>query len=172
MWTEYRKEHVVKVNCVNIKRWYSRVLLLSSEIYSQRFSLQCTCFVQHNKRRREEEQLQCFLKQAEYPACTKNRILIVAKAFQSLLCTPLSPLAIYRKRTSYQYFNQPLLLPDEIANESSSSLCFLKGTKEEITHQLVVLQLNHQQRSRRLVIKEKNLIIPPEPSHMTWHCVL
>ena len=95
--TEYRKEHVVKVNCVNIKRWYSRVLLLSSEFYSQRFSLQCTCFVQHNKKRREEEQLQCFLKQAEYPACTKNRILIVAKAFQSLLCTPLSPLAIEKE---------------------------------------------------------------------------
>ena len=42
-------------------------------------------------------QLQCFLKQAEYPACTKNRILIVAKAFQSLLCTPLSPLAIEKE---------------------------------------------------------------------------
>ena len=32
-----------------------------------------------------------------------------------------------------------------------------------VTHQLVAL--NHQQRLKRLVIKEKNLIIPLEPSH-------
>ena len=40
---------------------------------------------------------QAVLKQPESPACTKIRVLIVAEAFQSLLCIPLSPLTIEKE---------------------------------------------------------------------------
>ena len=42
------------------------------------------------------------MKQAESPACTKNKILIVAEAFQSLLCMFIKP-SRYGKRASCQY---------------------------------------------------------------------
>ena len=37
------------------------------------------------------------MKQAESPACTKNRILIVAEAFNVCFACPLSPLAIEKE---------------------------------------------------------------------------
>ena len=47
----------------------------------------------HNKKRREEELVTTvFVKQAESPTCTNNRILIVAEDFQGLLGTSLSSL--------------------------------------------------------------------------------